>query len=188
MASAAAEKAVRTYMTAIQDKAALLDSEKISKLERKLSETVDVVKRVQLRQELLEARNPQAAQAKAEQDFVKHAKGWAESKGVTADAFIAEGVSQDTLRKAGYRFTNTARGRRAASTAGRRTRVTTEQIRDAIPDGAFTVKDLEQASGASTATVRKVIDEELEAGKLADDGADPDHSGPGRAPTLYKKK
>src|SRR5690625_5411950 len=85
MASAAAEKAVRTYLTAIGDKAALLDSEKITQLERELSEADDVVQRVKLQQDLLEARNPAAAQQKAEKDFIKHAKAWAESNNVTAD-------------------------------------------------------------------------------------------------------
>jgi hypothetical protein len=61
-------------------------------------------------------------------------------------------------------------------------------VRAAIPGTTFTIKSLQERSGASPAVVRKVVAEELDAGNLTDEGADPDHSGPGRAPTLYKKK
>jgi hypothetical protein len=35
--------------------------------------------------------------------------------------------------------------------------------------------------------VRKVVADELAAGRLKEIGPDPDHRGPGRSPTLYKK-
>jgi hypothetical protein len=57
-----------------------------------------------------------------------------------------------------------------------------------MPKGAFTVKQLKEATGASSAVVRKAITQQLEAGKLTDAGPDPDHSGPGRSPTLYKRR
>ncbi|MDQ3528930.1 MAG: hypothetical protein M3425_03110, partial [Actinomycetota bacterium] len=64
---------------------------------------------------------------------------------------------------------------------------TVDEVRAAIPKGAFTVKALQGASGASPAVVRKVVQEEVGAGRLKEQGTDPDHQGPGRAPTLYKR-
>lgn len=191
MASAAAEKAVRTYLSAIADQATLLDAEKISALERQLSEADDLVQRVVLQQELLEARDPSVAKQKAEEAFITHAKAWADSKGVSGHAFTQEGVSPETLRKAGFDIpAPRGRGRRrtSRSDAPRRGRVTVDEIRAAIPKGAFTVKSLEDASGASTASVRKVIAEQMQSGNVLTEGADPDHTGPGRAPLLYRRK
>ncbi|HVM19810.1 MAG TPA: hypothetical protein VM307_07605, partial [Egibacteraceae bacterium] len=81
----------------------------------------------------------------------------------------------------------TGGGRRAGRRPGVRSRVTVDQVRAVIPRGAFTMKMLQERSGASPAVVRKVITEELAAGTLKEQGPDPDHRGPGRAPILYKK-
>jgi hypothetical protein len=64
--------------------------------------------------------------------------------------------------------------------------VSSDEVRAAIPKGTFTVKDLQERSGASAAVVRRVISEEVEAGNVSDEGPDPDHSGPGRAPAIYR--
>jgi hypothetical protein len=65
--------------------------------------------------------------------------------------------------------------------------VSAEEVRAAIPTGAFTVKDLQERSGASAAVVRRIIQEEVDAGNLTAEGSDPSHSGPGRAPTVYRR-
>ena len=56
-----------------------------------------------------------------------------------------------------------------------------------MPAEAFTVSALQEASGASVQVVRKAIRQQVEAGALTDLGSDPDHSGPGRAPRLYRR-
>lgn len=182
MASKSAETAVRTYLTALKDPSSLRDENALGSLQSKLEKSTDELERVQLRQQIIDLESPSVE--KYEEGFVTHAKAWAEEHGVTAQAFEAEGVPASVLRRAG--LAPTTRGRRGGR-QGRRTRVTVGQVREAIPRGSFTIKSLQDTSGASPAVVRKVVAEELEAGRLKDLGADPDHRGPGRAPTLYKR-
>lgn len=188
MATSAAETAVRNYLTALKDPAQLQDQDKISDLENRIEKTDDHLERVLLRQELLEAQTPTLE--RFEEGFVTHARNWADQQGVGVDAFAEEGVPPQVLRRAGFtvrggRGSATRRGRAAASRG--RTRVSAEQIRQAIPKGTFTVKDVQGRSGASSAVVRRVIQEEVEAGNVSVVGTDPDHVGPGRSPTLYKR-
>lgn len=188
MASKTAEQAVRTYLSAVQDASSLLDEAHIRQLEADLAGADDALQRIVLRQRLMEARKPSLE--KVEEGFVTHAKAWADDNDVTVAAFAEENVKPEVLRKAGFPVPGTrGRGRaKATSTGPRRGRVTVEQIRGAIPKGTFTVKRLEEASGASTASVRKVISEQLSAGDIVAEGTDPDHKGPGRAPLLYRRK
>lgn len=186
MASSTTEQAVRSYLTALSDPSSLVDEEQIAALDQKLRDTDDHLERVMVRQQLMEARRPSVE--RAEDAFVTHAKAWADEHGVAAPAFAEEGVPAAVLRRAGFNVAG-GRGRPAGRSkrgGPRRSRVTVDQIRAAIPKGTFTVKMLEDASGASVASVRKVISEELAAGRIKSQGADPDHRGPGRAPTLYK--
>lgn len=184
MASKSAEAAVRTYLTALRDPSSLRDEGRMSTLQSQLEKSADDLERLQLRQQLLDLETPSID--KHEADFITHAKAWAEEHGITARAFEAEGVPGQVLRKAG--LAPSGRGRRSGSARrATRSRVTVDQVRGAIPRGTFTIKTLQEASGASPAVVRKVVAEELAEGRLKEQGADPDHRGPGRAPTLYKK-
>ena len=184
----AQQAAVRNYLKSLRDPSALRDDDAIADLHSKLDQTHDDVERLKLRQQLLELQNPPLERYEAA--FVKHAKAWADDSGVTADAFAAEGVPPAVLWRAGFRgVTNgrTRHTRRTARTTGRR-RVSADEVRGAIPTGAFTVKDVQAASGASAAVVRRVIGEEVDAGNVTDLGPDPDHTGPGRAPTVYQRQ
>jgi hypothetical protein len=187
MASAAAEQAVRNYLTALKDPSSLRDNGQIEKLQRELEQANDQVGRVILQQKLLDAQTPSVDQY--EEAFVKHAKTWAENQGVSAEAFLSEGVPPAVLRRAGFQVRGGRRRARKAARrpGGRRSRVSADAVRKAVPRGTFTVKQLQERSGASTAVVRKVLQEELEGGKVTQVGPDPDHSGPGRAPVLYRK-
>jgi hypothetical protein len=180
------EDVVRTYLIALKDPAALRDDESITTLEQRISDSDDEIERLKLRQQLLEANSPTLE--RFEDDFVTHAKAWAEENGVTAEAFASEGVPSGVLRRAGFSVAG-GRGRKKAKSGGEtRTRVTSDEVRAAIPDGTFTIKMLQERSGASPAVVRKVVSEGLADESLTEEGTDPDHSGPGRAPTLYKKR
>lgn len=186
----AAEKAVRDYLVSLRDPASLRDDERLTTLKSRLEEADDELARLQIRQEMIEAEQPSVQ--KYEDEFVTHAKAWAEQTGVSDRAFLAEGVPAAVLRKAGFR--NVGSGRRrggaaaAASSGGRRRRVSADEVRAAIPSkGRFTVKDVQDASGASNAVVRRVIGEEVESGTVRDMGPDPEHSGRGRAPTIYER-
>lgn len=193
MATNTAESAVRNYLLALKEPDSLLDSERINQIEAQLAQEDDVLNRVQLQEELRKAQRADAGDY--EDEFVTHAKEWASTQGVSADAFIAEGVDRAVLRRAGML---SARGggrgggsRRAPSAGGARTRVSREDVEQAVTgrrkNQTFTIKDVQEQSGGSVATVRKVISDLIDNGTITEEGPDPDHSGPGRAPTLYKK-
>ena len=181
---------MRNYLISLRDPSALRDDDAIADLHSALDQTDDDVERLKLRQQLLDLQDPPLEQYEAA--FVEHAKAWADDSGVTADAFIAEGVPAGVLRRAGFRgVTNggTRRIRRAAARATTvRRRVSADEVRAAIPAGTFTVKDVQEVSGASAAVVRRVIGEEVDAGNFTDQGPDPDHAGAGRAPTVYQRQ
>jgi hypothetical protein len=190
MPAPAAESAVRDYLRALQDPASLRDGDQIKHLTEQLSKAEDGVERVRLRQLLMDAEAPSIE--RYEEGFVTHAKAWADGQGISAKAFADEGVGQDVLRRAGFNVGDGRRRGRSPRTGGtptrtRRARVTVEDVRAAIPSGAFTIKTLQDNSGASPAVVRKVVSEEEQAGRLRNEGTDPDHRGPGRAPILYRK-
>jgi len=181
----AQQAAVRNYLISLRDPAALRDDDAIADLHSRIDQTDDDVERLRLRQQLLDLQDPPLEQYEAA--FVEHAKAWADDSGVTADAFVAEGVPAGVLRRAGFRGVTDGGTRRTRRTTTRRRRVSTDEVRAALPAGAFTVKDVQDASGASAAVVRRVIGEEVDAGNVTDQGPDPDHTGPGRAPTVYQR-
>ena len=186
------DAAVRNYLTSLRDPAALRDDDAIADLQAKIEQSDDELERLQLRQQLLDLENP--ATEGYQDAFVQHAKAWADKTGISAEAFIAEGVPAAVLRRAGFRgvpgggrrSTRSRRTTTATKPASTRTRVSADDVRAASPNDSFTVKDLQERSGASAAVVRRVINEEVDAGRLTDQGADPDHTGPGRAPTIYQ--
>lgn len=182
-----AEQAVREYLVSLRDPAALRDEGELSSLREQLDKSEDELERLQLQQRIIELESPSTQ--RYEDNFVTHAKAWAEKTGVSDRAFLAEGVPAAVLRKAGFR--NVGSGRtRTTSSRGRstRSRVSADEVRAAIPrKGTFTIKDVQDASGASPAVVRRVVAEEVEAGSISEAGPDPEHSGPGRAPTLYTR-
>lgn len=185
------ETAVRNYLLSVRDPGALRDDDAINDLKSKLEQSNDELERLQLRQQLLDMESPSLD--RYEDAFVEHAKAWADKTGISAEAFTAEGVPVAVLRRAGFRGVS-GTGRRSSVTRSAttrpatRSRVSADEVRSAIPSGTFTVKDLQERSGASAAVVRRIIQEEVDAGNLSDQGSDPDHSGPGRAPTVYKRK
>jgi hypothetical protein len=191
MPAPAAESAVRDYLRALQDPASLRDDDQIKLLTEQLSTASDGVERLRLRQSLMDAETPSLE--RHEEGFITHAKAWADEQGISARAFSDEGVSPDVLRRAGFNVGDGRRRGRAQRSTGaptrmRRSRVSAEDVRSAIPSsGTFTIKTLQDASGASPAVVRKVVSEEAQAGRLISEGTDPDHHGPGRAPTLYRR-
>jgi hypothetical protein len=185
--AASAETAVRSYLVALKDPSALRDQESLAELQKQLEEATDGITRLELRQRIMEAEEPKLEQYEA--DFITHAKEWADEHGISSKAFVAEGVDVSVLRRAGFSLPGRGRGGGAGRGVRPRTRsrVTTGEVRAAIPKGKFTVKQLQQRSGASPAVVRKAVQEEISAGTVKEVGTDPDHRGPGRAPVLYER-
>lgn len=182
-----AEAAVRSYLIALNDPTALRDDAELTDLQRQLAEATDTITRLELRQRIMEAEEPQLDRYEA--DFLTHAREWADHHGISSKAFLAEGVDVSVLRKAGFSVPG-ARGRSASTSRARtrtRSRVTTAEVRSAILKGKFTIKHLQERSGASPAVVRKAVQEEINEGRVKEMGTDPDHRGPGRAPVLYER-
>ncbi len=184
---ATAEEFVRTYLTALRDPGSLRDEKAIEEKTEELENASDPIVRLKLQEQISDLAAPSLESV--EDTFVVHAKAWADEVGISSKAFSAEGVPTNVLRRAGFAVTGgtTSSSRRGTTRRSSGSRVSTEQVIASIPSGAFTVKQLRETSGASPAVVRKAIAAEAEAGRLADLGSDPDHSGPGRSPTLYKK-
>jgi len=183
-----ADDAVRNYLLMLNDPDQLRDDKEVKRLEGQLAKTTDPVERVKLQQQIRDASHP--PKERYEREFITHAKDWSQRHGVSERAFIAEGVKEPVLRRAG--FTN-VRGARSNSTRRRsgnqtgRTRVSAQQIRDSLPHGEFTIKDAQRESGASEQVVRRVVQEAVKDGSVADLGPKQDHAGPGRAPRSYKR-
>lgn len=185
MPSTNPEAAVRKYLAALRDPASLRDEKKISDLEQRLDSSSDQLERLKLRQQLHDAKRPSIQSF--EDGFIEHAKSWAETQGVGEKAFLEEGVTPAVLRRAGFRGVAVGVNRRGAGNSRRsRSRVSSDEVRSAIPKSQFTIKQLQERSGASPAIVRRVVQEEEAAGRLAAVGFDRSHKGPGRTPTLYK--
>jgi hypothetical protein len=181
-----AETAVQSYLVALKDPSALRDDESLADLQRQLSEARDSLTRLRLQQRIMDAEEPKLEQYEAA--FITHAKDWADENGISSKAFVAEGVDASVLRRAGFNVPGRGRATSAPRSRARtRSRVTTAEVRAAIPQGTFTVKQLQQRSGASPAVVRKAIQEEMSEGQVKEIGTDPDHRGPGRAPVLYER-
>ena len=182
-----AETAVRSYLVALKDPSALRDEGSLTDLQSQLNQATDSITRLELRQRIMDAEEPKLEQYEA--DFITHAKEWAEEHGISSKAFLAEGVDVSVLRRAGFSLPGRSRG--ASTSRGSRprtrSRVTTAEVRAAIPKGRFTVKQLQQRSGASPAVVRKAVLEEITEGTVKEVGTDPEHRGPGRAPVLYER-
>ena len=187
------ENAVRNYLAALKDPNSLRDENAIEAVRKELAGADDPIERLRLQDQLSKLESPSLESY--EDEFVVHAKAWADANSISVNAFLAEGVDPSVLQRAGFDVRARARGRgrrrgrpRTAPVAATpRKRVTSDEVRAAIPRTAFTAKMLQERSGASPAVVRKVINEALESGLVVEQGRDPDHTGPGRAPMLYKR-
>lgn len=177
------DAAVRNYLQALKDPESLRDDEAIKKLGRRLEEAEDPLERLKLRAELERAQ--QVDPLAYEHGFVAHAKRWAQAYGVSAASFKAEGVSDDVLDRAG--LTEGRRRQRAPARSSLR-RVSRDEVRDAMRrHGAFTMRQVQNETGASRETVRAVLNELLDAGEVHHAGPDDSHTGRGRAPSVYQR-
>lgn len=178
-----AETAVRDYMLVLKDPDSVIDQELISKLEAQIKDETDPVRRLQIRAELKAAQ--EADTSVYEQAFIDHAKNFADGFSIGVDAFLAENVPEDVLRRAGFKLN----GAGATGSRKRKPRVSSDTIRASYPRGkkAFTVNDIAEASGASQGAVSTTIKKDVADGVLVTAGPKKDHTGPGRAPETYKR-
>ncbi|MPY95442.1 MAG: hypothetical protein GEV08_21010 [Acidimicrobiia bacterium] len=187
-----AELAVRQYLTFVEDPDKLVDPAEITRLEKEAAAAGDPLAKLRAIGALEKARSVDGAAYRA--DFVAHAKGWATQEGVPVVAFSRLGVPDDVLADAGLlpggRGTRRGRSRRRVEDGTVRQRakaVPVETIKTKVPEGRFTVRQLEELSGGSPATVRKALAEMIKDGQLEELGAATDWTGRGRAPIVYQK-
>lgn len=183
------EAAVRRYLEWLADPTSLVDEEAVAKAEAAVAEAADPLARLHALADLEHARQTDAEAVTA--DFVAHGKAYADAQSIPLSAFRASGVEDEVLRRAGFEVGGRRSGgaRSGGGSGTRAPKVSIEELKAAtlrLPR-QFTLAELaESAGGGSPQTVRKAVDELIEAGKARSLGPKPDHQGRGRAPTLYE--
>lgn len=179
------EHTVERYMRALNDPKSLVDDKEVAAIESKLEAAKSPLERLRLQSQLQDVRSPSLEGL--EEDFIATVQEWAEENGVSAEAFLAEGVPADVLQRAGFKVK--VRGRRKGTTPARprAPRVSKHVIREHIPaKGLFTVAQLVKACNGTEATVRKTLLEEIAAGRVIERGVDETYQGRGKAPVRYE--
>lgn len=185
------EGAVRLYLMYLQDPSKLRDEAEIKKLQQAVEGSADPIDKLKAIASLerAEAVDPEPFI----QAFVAYAKQWADENDVSVAAFRQMGVPADVLLDAGFQTARGPGSRTAVPSTGgaRRKRaaaVPADTIREFIVSRTdpFTIQDVREGVGGSTATVTKVIKDLVADGALTDRGPAVNHTGRGRAPTVYE--
>lgn len=187
------EEAVRRYLSWLEDPASLVDEQAVARAESAVAGASDPLARLHALADLEHARRADADGVEA--DFVAHARTYAEAESIPVAALQAAGVPDAVLRRAGFGVGGRGgrRGgapRRSGGPAGTRApKVSIQELKAAtlrLPK-QFTLAELAaEAGGGSPQTVRKAVEELIAEGKARSLGPKPDHTGRGRAPTLYE--
>lgn len=174
------EHAVRCYLLMLEDPSWLVAVPEYERLQQEHKQADDPLERVKLDTQLREFQR--VLTERCEAAFVACAKLWADAHGVTAEAFRAEGVPAEVLRRAGFALPE-ERARRAQP--GRRTRPSpsARDIRAAMPPGRFTIDDVQQRTQASRRAIRRVIRVMLQRDELEEVSST---EGPAR-PGVYRR-
>jgi len=111
---------------------------------------------------------------------------WADTTGIPASAFELK-VPAEVLKESGFDVAVSSRRRSGGGTRQRAKAVSAEEIKTWILDqkGTFLLADVINGAGGSQATVRKAVDELVEAGQVEKLGPVPNYAGRGRAPLQY---
>lgn len=178
------EDAVRTYLRWRLDPDSVRPD--TADLDARIAAEEDPVERVKLRSERARLADPGPS---LEADFVANVRTWAVENGVSAEALLEEGVERRLLAEAGLLSGPKRTPGRSSGGGPRSSRVRRDDIaahvRNLRRGTTFTTSTVTNDAGGSPATVRKVLDELLAEGVIAEEGKD--HSGPGRPRTLYRR-
>ena len=180
-----AEEAVRTYLNYLQHPASV-EGPDIEHINIQIEETADPITKLKL---IAEREQMKDIGPKLEEDFKAGIKPYLDANEHIKPQYLIElGVPPKVLRDAGIKVSGGGGSKRSKPKAKRVKGEDIEQhilaLRKGVP---FTVAQISTDTGGSTATVSKVINQLAEQGKVADQGADPDHSGRGRAPNRYAR-
>jgi hypothetical protein len=190
------EEAVSGYLTYLKDPSSLIDKAKIRELAARLESSASPLEQLKIASELHHVESVDADSITA--IFVQHAAAYAKRENLAAEAFLRLGVPRKIAEQAGLlgpageppakkkgSKTNTT-STVSNETKTRSPRTGREDVAAAIPARSFTYRDLEELSGASVVTVRRVVDDLLASGAIADIGVDPEYAGRGRAPRRFQ--
>lgn len=199
-----AESAVRLYLLYLEDPSKLRDEGEIQRKTQAVLDATDPIDKLKALAEL--ERAAKVDEAPLRKAFIEHAKAWAEPQGIPVTAFRELQVPDDVLREAGFEVpVDRRRGRGRARGGGsggsgvgaggsgsgearqRAKAVPVEDIKAYVlqQSGTFVLADVMAGVGGSPATVRKAVDELVEAGQVERLGPVPDYHGRGRAPIQY---
>jgi len=188
------ETAVREYLMWITDPTQLIDAELVARLEGEAAAATDPIAKLKALSRLERARAVDGERFKL--NFIKHAKQWSDDNQISAAAFRDIGVDDTILRAAGIVSASAsaaaARDRRPAAPNGSSRppirSVSTGQIKTEVAAwvGEFTLADVVTKVGGSPMTVRKAVDDLVESGVVHRLGPLRNHTGRGRAPTVYR--
>lgn len=181
------EEAVRNYLAYLSDPASIVDQPKIDALNAAVNTEKDPLAKLKLISDRDRAQNVDASAVRG--DFILHAAEWAKANDVTSGAFQQMGVANDVLVAAGL-LGKKGRGKAKGSTSPRGTRapgVRSEGIRVAISakSGIFTISEVAKETGATVATVTKVVNGLVEEGSLKNRGQAEKTGARGRAPVQF---
>lgn len=180
-----AENAVRAYLESVTDPDYV--NPEVENIRRQLESETDVIQIAVLKQALLDEEDGKSL----EDAFVEHGKQWADDTGVSARALREMGVANDVLARAGFDVAEPSPKRPTRDVAQTpRTRVYSAEVEQAIRDheagDMLSVNQLVEETGASNATVTKILKENV--GTMVKEPIDdPEHAGRGRAAKLYER-
>ncbi|MEZ5139619.1 MAG: hypothetical protein R2702_12885 [Acidimicrobiales bacterium] len=144
-----AEAAVRRYLAYLDDPSSVVDQDLVRAAEEAVAAAPDPLAKLHAAADLERARA--ADPGDIEDDFVRHAKAYAEAEDIPAEAFVAVGVPGDVLERAGIGEPRTRRrGGRRASAAPRAPQVPVSQIKAAVSQlpKRFTLAQVAEAPAA----------------------------------------
>lgn len=186
------EGAVRLYLLYLDDPTKLRDEAEIQRKTQAVLDAKDPIEKLKAIAELERVAN--VDEGPLREGFVKHAKVWAEEQLVPLRAFQEMKVPDEVLQEAGFDVPVSRRRARGGASVGearqRAKAVPVEDIKAYVlsQSDTFVLTDIMTGVGGSPATVRKAVDELIEAGQVDKLGPVPDYSGRGRAPIQYKVK
>lgn len=182
-----AEEAIRLYLLFLEDPAKLRDDADIQKKTKAVLDAADPIEKLKALAALERAANIDDKPLRA--GFVAHAKAWAEDQGIPVGAFRELKVPDEALREAGFTLpTSRTQGGSSAGTRERAKSVPVEDIKAHVLSlkGTFILTDIITGFGGSPATVRKAVDELIDAKQVKKLGPATDYHGRGRAPIQYQ--
>jgi len=176
---------VRNYLQFLMDPLKLADPEELKRLKRiARTRSIDPIERLIAHNRIRALTVGFEAAGPLREEFIRHAKSWAEANGIAPGAFQAFGVDDATLRAAGLL---TAKGKARKRPARRYVSVQAVQAVARRQKDVFTYADLKRlCEGGSRMTIRNAVAELVAAGEIEVLGPTPNRSKHGRPPVLFR--